>query len=459
MPESPSRRDMLRAGLGAAAALVALPRELWPATAPSDRSLGERPYFDAAVKAARFIARSAMTTEHGIVWPADPRDPKSVEPDLYNGYPGVVLFLLELHAVTGERTYLDQACAGASHLAATLPAKLEGEGAGLYTGIAGAAFVLNATARASGRADLAAAARAALGTLMASARAAGAGVEWNESTDIISGSSGIGLFLLDATRWSGGSATRALAVKAGHRLIELGKREGEGVTWMMSPTFAANMPNFSHGTAGVAYFLATLHAATGDPAFLDAAKQGARYLEAIATTTPNDGRMVYHHAPDGKELYYLSWCHGPAGTARLYHRLGDITHDPAYSGYVDRLARGIIANGIPEQRTPGFWNNISQCCGNCGVSEFFISLYQARRNADHLAFARRVAADTLRRGSDDDGALKWVQAEHRVKPELLIAQTGLMQGAAGVGLAMLRLDGVEQKRARRIVLPDDPFIA
>jgi hypothetical protein len=27
--------------------------------------------------------------------------------------------------------------------------------------------------------------------------------------------------------------------------------------------------------------------------------------------------------------------------------------------------------------------------------------------------------------------LRWVQAEHRVRPELLVAQTGYMQGAAG----------------------------
>jgi hypothetical protein len=44
-----------------------------------------------------------------------------------------------------------------------------------------------------------------------------------------------------------------------------------------------------------------------------------------------------------------------------------------------------------------------------------------------------------------------------VRPELLIAQTGLMQGAAGVGLAMLHLDGVSQRRPPLVVLPDDPF--
>ena len=40
---------------------------------------------------------------------------------------------------------------------------------------------------------------------------------------------------------------------------------------------------------------------------------------------------------------------------------------------------------------------------------------------------------------------------------MVLAQTGLMQGAAGVGLAMLRLDGALRGRRPTIVLPDSPF--
>ena len=97
------------------------------------------------------------------------------------------------------------------------------------------------------------------------------------------------------------------------------------------------------------------------------------------------------------------------------------------------------------QRSPGFWNNISQCCGNCGVSDFFVSLHGLTATP-HLAFARRSADDTLARATPDGDGLKWVQAENRVSPNVVLAQTGLMQGAAGVGLAMLRLDGALRGR-------------
>lgn len=49
------------------------------------------------------------------------------------------------------------------------------------------------------------------------------------------------------------------------------------------------------------------------------------------------------------------------------------------------------------------------------------------------------------------------QAEHRARPEFLQAQTGLMQGAAGIGLWLLRLIAFDQNIVPRIIFPDNPF--
>jgi len=51
----------------------------------------------------------------------------------------------------------------------------------------------------------------------------------------------------------------------------------------------------------------------------------------------------------------------------------------------------------------------------------------------------------------------WIQAEHRTRPEYLQAQTGLMQGAAGIGLWLLRYDAFLNDRVPQIILPDTPF--
>ncbi|MCK7469745.1 MAG: hypothetical protein MZU95_02255 [Desulfomicrobium escambiense] len=60
----------------------------------------------------------------------------------------------------------------------------------------------------------------------------------------------------------------------------------------------------------------------------------------------------------------------------------------------------------------------------------------------------------------EDGRMSWVQAEHRTRPDYLFAQTGYMQGAAGIGTYLLRLAeaGSGMKRTKRLVLPDTPFV-
>ena len=50
-----------------------------------------------------------------------------------------------------------------------------------------------------------------------------------------------------------------------------------------------------------------------------------------------------------------------------------------------------------------------------------------------------------------------MQAEHRVQPKLLVAQTGYMQGAAGIGTWLLRLDAAGIGRETFVRFPDTPF--
>ncbi len=455
-----TRRSLIERGV-AAAAFLALPTAWRPSPRDATR-ISDGSYVGSALNAERWIARAAIRDDRGLTWPADPADPRSVQGNLYSGSPGVVLFYLELFHATGERRWLDVARDGALSLAQSLPADasaLGEEGAGLYTGLAGTAYVLEVAQRATGDARLRDGRTRAVALLRESLAPLGAGAGWNPSTDIISGSSGILLTLawLDRNGGAWDTWTRD-AVRVGDRLLEVGVAEKGGLKWSITNEMPRRYPNFSHGTAGVSYVLATLSKVTGERRFLDAALSGERYLQAIATRTPNDGVKILHSEPGGEQLFYLSWCHGPAGTARLYHRLADVTGDAKWRTMIPRLAQGIVDSGVPEQHPDrsGYWNNISQCCGSSGIVEFFIAMHAMTGEARHLAFARRVMDDTVNRATADGDGLKWIQNEHRVRPELLVAQTGLMQGAAGVGLALLHLDGAMKRRAPLVVLPDAP---
>ncbi|MEO8451808.1 MAG: lanthionine synthetase LanC family protein, partial [Gemmatimonadota bacterium] len=369
-----TRRTFIEQATAVAAAFSlgpALDRTIRPSIRRSNRR-----HLELALDAARWIEASRQTTKAGFSWPADPLKPESVEAELYNGMAGVVVFYAELYRSTGDKRWLAAATGGADHLIAEMtdhgtdPKQLD---AGLYTGLGGLAFTFASVARAGGGDRYRSAARRALDLLVQRATTKDSGVEWNDSNDIISGNAGTGLALLFLHHELKDERALELARKAGRRLLATAEPAGGGLMWYPSTSLRRNMPNFSHGTAGVSYFLATLAEQARDPAFLDAAIKGAGYLDSIATRQ-GDGTMIFHHEPDGKDLYYLSWCHGPAGTARLFYRLWLTTKDPKWMTWVQSLAKATLAAGIPEQRTPGYWNNISQCCGNMGVGQFFLDL-------------------------------------------------------------------------------------
>ena len=441
-----SRRDVLRAGVAAAATMLIAPRALRAATsktpAPAD--------LDVALEAERWIRRARIETPNGITWPADPLKPGFTEDDLYNGMPGVVLFYLELHAATGDARWLTDARAGADQLIARLGDMEQKQDCGLYTGLAGAGFVLEETHRATGEGKYRDAAKRCVDAIHGRSGESG-------TNDIISGSAGIGLFLLWADERMPDARNRPAAVAAGKRLVDVAQPEHGGLKWAVAPNVKNQYPNFSHGAAGVSYYLASLYKATGERTFLDSALAGATYLEAVANR--DNGLKVFHHEPGGEQLYYLSWCHGPAGLSRLFYRLGEVTGDDRWHDRMRQAATAIIASGVPEQRTPGFWNNISQCCGNSGVGEYFLTMNRLMPNAQYAEMVRRVAVDNLTRSTVDGNGRKWVQAENRVSPDVVIAQTGFMQGAAGVGTFFLHRDAAA-RGARRpaIVWPDTPFV-
>ncbi len=426
-------------------------------------STADRPYLDAALGAARWMRSVAVEADGGLAWPAGPDLGKDSFDLLYSGNSGVVLFFTELARATGDASWLADARRGADRLLATLPDELDPEGgAGFYTGVAGTGFMFLEMWKATGDERYRDGAHRVLALLAKGAKPAGAGLEWGPVTDIVGGTAGTGLFLLYAARELGGPEARELAAAAGRRLVELARVENVGLSWEMMPGAERVMPNFSHGTAGIAYFLASLYLETHDRAFLAAALAGGRHLRAIAHLE-RGACLVPHHFPGGEKLFYLSWCHGPAGTGRLFYRLYQATGDRRWLDWLDRGVAGIVASGIPEQRTEGFWENVSRCCGDAGVGDYLLAVDRLRGEARYRPVVERLAQDVLARatpapsGLQPGGGLKWVQAEHRIRPELLIAQTGLMQGASGIGLFFLRLDAFDRDASLSVEFPDSPF--
>ncbi|MAG58829.1 MAG: hypothetical protein CMJ83_21275 [Planctomycetes bacterium] len=415
---------------------------------------------DAARQTGAWLSSVAVKTKSGVRWPPEPARVGSRSDHVYSGSAGVILFLLELHAATDDPRWLELACRGADDLLARMDTLTKGP-LGLYTGLAGIGFtfgeVAGAVKEASSEASKpsldAAKYRAAsarcVHTLMGRIQSRPHGAEWNGVNDIISGAAGIGLWLLQVPN------RKSLAERAGTYLYHSRIDTTYGVAWTMRFGDKRKMPNFSHGTAGVAYFMAELHAKTKRADFREAALAGATHLVGIANRE-GGGFRVHHHAPAGEELFYLGWCHGPPGTARLFRRLDQLGINGDWKKLQTACGEAILKSGIPAQRTPGFWNNVGWCCGTAGVGDFLLAMHRWTGEDRWLIATDAFSKDLIARATRDAKGWRWNQAEHRVRPKLLQTQTGLMQGAAGVGMWFLRRHAQATGRSLRVRLPDEP---
>jgi lantibiotic modifying enzyme len=413
-----------------------------------------RPWLEEARGAGRWLASVALETEHGLAWQAHPAGGGAPSTSLYAGAPGVVLLLYELERADPDGEWGALAERGADDLLARLPEVCVPGATGLYTGAAGVGFALLEAGRLGGAERHRAGARRCAEFLHEQALKTAAGARLSDVTDVIAGDAGAGFFLLVSARELARPADKELALRLGRELVTRATKTEHGLDWAMTSTYERRMPNFSHGTAGVACFLAALRSAGGEEALLEAARAGAAHLLATANED-GGGFKLAHHTPGGEELFYYSWCHGPPGTARLFRALGRATGDESWALLERRCAAAVEEARLLEQRPAGFWNTVGRCCGNVGVAELFLDLAQARGGEHDLAVALAFARDVLARATRGDGKVSWVQAEHRVRPDLLQAQTGLMQGAAGIGLLFLRLDAHERGRDDVLRMPED----
>ncbi len=436
-------------------------------------------YLELAREADRFVQSLRVDTPSGIRWQRTDSPKARADLSLYHGSAGVLLQQLEWFAATGDEGYLELASRAGDDLVASL--RDATPSVGLFDATPGQAFALIELWRAGGKVEYRDAAGRLLQALREAALPLGAGIGWvepdpfkditgaegeREIFDQSVGACGAAMVFLHAHRLGVHPDALQWAIDAADRLIEVAEREPYGWRWqlMADMPYVFRAPNFAHGSAGVAYLLADLYRTTNDPRHLIAAQEGARFVQHAAVTV-GDGCLVRHTEDDEPAIFYLGVCHGPAGTGRLFHLLHDITDDASYLATADALLRGVMATGVPEVRIDGFWNNHGQCCGDAGLGDYLLFLYQRSGDAAALELAGRMATVIEERsevrlltvdGRQVQGRC-WAQAEHRNRPDFLQTATGLFQGAAGIGSFLLHLATTLEGRPVKIALPDQPF--
>lgn len=423
-----TRRETL--GLMAAGALP------WRGMLATPESESE--YEKCAREAVRWIQSYGVTTGAGKTWPGTPGQKESIAFDLYSGVAGIALILAEgARRWNSKEMAEDARLAGKEMLSWTRP-MLEGRFLGLYTGLAGCIWTLDAIGKIGGVREDGWKREAAADLPLVYATDVSEKGGPIPGNDVISGLAGIGLAFLDKPLAKEPELFEGAAAGIGDVLIERGIPDGAGLRWAMEQGNPRNLPNFSHGTAGVAFFLARLFSATKQKHFLEAAVKGATYLQSVAKTD-GDGCLIFHSDPGGLSRYYYGWCHGPAGTSQLFWQLHKATGDSKWKEWAVKGAKSLLDAEVPSKRAEGYWNNEGLCCGTAGIGRFFLDTYRRTGESKYFEAAEQCAKVVLENAVRDKQGARWIHAEHRVKPDELVAQSGWMQGAAGIAGFLLEM--------------------
>jgi hypothetical protein len=270
--------------------------------------------------------------------------------------------------------------------------------------------------------------------------------------DVTLGTAGVLLGAVWAHR-NGVAEARALADVATDVLLAEMDTLPTGVNWPFIPLRyqtepGREMPNFSHGLAGIATTLALAGLEFGRPELVALAARGAEHLVTLATAA-GDGLVVPHYVPHGDadaDEFTHNWCHGGAGTSLLFLAL-DLAGVPEVAGgaplgWHRRCLDGVRGSGLPARLYPGFWDNDGRCCGTAGVAEAFLDAWHRGGPDADLGFAVMLADTLVERGVVEGPFLYWRFVEHRAEEPLLPPGVGWGQGAAGIAAFLFRMSRV-----------------
>jgi rhamnogalacturonyl hydrolase YesR len=299
--------------------------------------------------------------------------------------------------------------------------------------------------------------RGAADWIVATAQKQGGLRHWGDETDIISGAAGIGLFLLEMHKATGDRRYAECAFGAADWLISQGEKVDGSLKWKSRSSLDRFYTGFSHGTAGVAYFLAKAYESSKEPRYLEHAKAGAAWLMKNAVHE-RQGVKWFHYEPGHEREFMTGWCHGPAGTCRLFLELHNLTGDAQYLETAKKGAAWLMATLDPASRNAPY-HGLSMCCGAAGVGDFFLDLFLATKDEEYLEYAGRVATFLLDRAKSTENGWKWTNYDVPDKTGKIYYGTGHMVGAAGVGSFFLRLHTVLNNMEDRFVSSVDKLPA
>lgn len=370
--------------------------------------------------------------------------------DLYDGIPGIALFLGYLGELTGDEQYITTTRQALSTLRSLIEQQKEYPehlGIGGFSGLGAAVYSLSHLGSLWNDQALYREAEDVVKLIREA-------IERDDMFDMIAGSAGFIAALLSLQAVAPSPETLAAAIQCGDHLLQCAQRMEAGVGWIIKKEDKP-LTGLAHGNAGIALNLLRLFAATGDERFRQTALEAMEYERDLFSPArqnwPDLRKGVVSRLPapaDGREigredyLYLVAWCHGAPGIglARL----------ESLSVVDDEKIRAEINAAFKTTLSKGFGKNHSLCHGDLGNLDFILAAAQRFANPQHTELLNRLTSallDTI----DDQG---WVAGVPQG-----VETPGLMVGLAGIGYELLRLTTPERVPSVLLLAPPAPVRA
>ncbi len=345
--------------------------------------------------------------------------------DLYDGLPGIILFLAYLGKATKEENYTNLARGALITMRSQIEEfRSDLKRIGAFGGWGGIIYTLTHLAVLWNQPELMTEAEKIVEYLPNL-------IEQDTQFDIISGAAGCISSLLALYKCKPTDDTLTVAIQCGDLLIAQAEMMAHGVGWTWKDEMFEEKPltGFSHGAAGIAASLLELAAITGEQRFATTAVAAIEYERShFLPEAENwlDLRSFTDTVLKEKEEQSAScmcaWCHGATGIGLA--RLRSLPHldNPEIRSEIDTALRTTLAKG--------FGNNHSLCHGDLGNLELLLQASLTLDQSQWQPQVDRLAAIILE-SINKHGWLCGVPSG--------VETPGLMTGLAGIGYGLLRL--------------------
>jgi type 2 lantibiotic biosynthesis protein LanM len=388
------------------------------------------------------LARRAVRSEHAVGWlglaQKNERD-WGVQPawlDLYNGLPGIALFLAYLGHLTGEQRFRDLAH-GTLYSIQTVLRHSQGTRAlkslGAFTGWGGVIYLFSHLGALWQEPALFQEAESLVELLPSL-------IAHDQEFDLVTGAAGGIAGLLSLYAVAPSARTLEVAIHCGEHLVSHAQPQPVGIGWV-NPHLKMPCTGLAHGNAGIALSLLGLAAVSGEDRFHQAARAALTYERSCYSPTQRnwydlpEGRAGFRDsqldavgAASGKgqrapalQHFRVSWCHGAGGIG--LSRL-------AVRGYVeDELLQEEIEMALQTTLEQGFGGPTDLCCGDVGNLETLLVASQSGQRTQFEEHVQHLAGLLLDR----------LEPSQQTTALAGSAPLGLMKGVAGIGYELLRL--------------------